>query len=96
MPERKAVVASASGLHARPAAVFAEAAADLDIEVTIVLDGTPEDEAMDASSILSLMTLGASHGDIVVLRAESPGSEEALDKLVALVETDLDGVLPPA
>jgi phosphocarrier protein HPr len=42
------------------------------------------------------MTLGASHGDTVVLRAEGPGSEEALDKLVTLVETDLDGGLPPA
>ncbi|MDP5226802.1 MULTISPECIES: HPr family phosphocarrier protein [Arthrobacter] len=92
MPERKAVVASASGLHARPAALFAEAAGDLDVEVTIALDGTPEDEAMDASSILSLMTLGAGNGDTVVLRAEGPGADEALDKLAALVETDLDAV----
>jgi hypothetical protein len=43
MPERKAVVASASGLHARPAALFAEAAAELDVEVTISLDGAPTD-----------------------------------------------------
>ncbi|MGO4454844.1 HPr family phosphocarrier protein, partial [Arthrobacter sp. RAF14] len=74
MPERTAVVASASGLHARPAAIFAEAAAELDVEVTIALDGTPEDEAMDASSILSLMTLGAGNGDTVILRAEGPGA----------------------
>ncbi len=45
---------------------------------------------MDASSILSLMTLGAGNGDTVVLRAEGAGAEEALDKLAALVETDLD------
>ncbi|MFJ3957248.1 HPr family phosphocarrier protein [Arthrobacter sp. NPDC090010] len=90
MPERTAVVASASGLHARPAAIFAEAASELDVEVTIAMAGEPEDEAMDASSILSLMTLGAANGDTVVLRAEGPGAEEALDKLAALVETDLD------
>lgn len=90
MPERKAIVASASGLHARPAALFAQAAADLDIEVTIALDGTPESEAMDASSVLSLMTLGAGNGDTVVLRAEGPGADDALDMLAVLVEADLD------
>ncbi|WP_138418794.1 HPr family phosphocarrier protein [Sinomonas gamaensis] len=90
MPERTAVVASASGLHARPAAIFAEAAAELDLEVTIAMHGAPEDEALDASSILSLMTLGAGNGDKVVLRAEGPGAEDALARLAALVESDLD------
>lgn len=59
MLERKAVIASTSGLHARPAAIFTEAASRLDIDVTIAHDSTPADEAMDASSILSLMSLGA-------------------------------------
>lgn len=90
MPERTAVVASRSGLHARPAAIFADAAAQLDIDVTIALVGTPEDEAMDASSILSLMTLGAANGDTVVLRAGGTGAESALEKLTILLETDLD------
>jgi phosphocarrier protein len=90
MPERTAVVASASGLHARPAAIFAEAAAEQDIQVTIAMHGAPQDEAVDASSILSLMTLGARNGDTIVLRAEGPGAEDALDRLTALVESDLD------
>ncbi|HKU12681.1 MAG TPA: HPr family phosphocarrier protein [Sinomonas sp.] len=90
MPERTAVVASASGLHARPAAIFADAAAQLDVDVTIAMHGTPEDEAFDASSILSLMTLGAANGDTVVLRAEGPGAQDALDKLAGLLESDLD------
>jgi phosphocarrier protein len=90
MSQRTATVASASGMHARPAAIFAEAANELDVEVTIAMHGTPEEEALDASSILALMTLGARHGDTVVLRAEGPGAEDALDKLAALVERDLD------
>ncbi|MFF2032189.1 HPr family phosphocarrier protein [Arthrobacter sp. NPDC058192] len=90
MSERTAVVASRSGLHARPAAIFADAAAQLDIDVTIALGGTPADEAMDASSILSLMTLGAANGDTVVLRADGAGAEDALEKLAVLLETDLD------
>ncbi|RAX45965.1 HPr family phosphocarrier protein [Arthrobacter sp. AQ5-05] len=92
MSERLATIASASGLHARPAALFAEAAGALDIEVTIAPKGAPEDEALDASSILSLMTLGAAKGDEVVLRASGDGAEAALDSLVALLETDLDAV----
>jgi len=90
MPERTATIASRVGLHARPAAIFAEAAGEQPVEVTIALAGTPEDEAMDASSILSLMSLGAEHGTQVVLRAEGAGADEALDALVQVLETDHD------
>lgn len=90
MIERTATVASRVGLHARPAAIFAEAAGELPVEVTIAREGSPADEAMDASSILSLMSLGAEHGDVVVLRSEDDGAEEALDSLVRILETDHD------
>lgn len=56
MAEREATIASRVGLHARPAAIFAEAAGDLPVEVTIAAKGEPADEAMDAASILSLMS----------------------------------------
>lgn len=90
MAEREATIASRVGLHARPAAIFAEAAGDLPVEVTIAAKGEPADEAMDAASILSLMSLGAKYGDVVVLRAEGEGAEEALDSLVKILETDHD------
>lgn len=90
MPERTATIASRVGLHARPAAIFAEAAGELDVDVTIAPEGEPADAAMDAASILSLMSLGASHGDVVVLRAEGAGADEALDKLVKILETNHD------
>lgn len=90
MQERKAVIASRIGLHARPAGIFAEAVGALTIEVTIALEEDSAEDAMDASSILSLMSLGAANGDVVVLRAEGEGAEEALEALVRLLETDLD------
>ena len=90
MAEREATIASRVGLHARPAAIFAEAAGDLPVEVTIAAQGEHADEAMDAASILSLQSLGAKHGDVVVLRAEGEGAEEALDTLVKILETDHD------
>jgi phosphocarrier protein len=36
------------------------------------------------------MSLGASHGDVVVLRAEGDGADTALDHLVQILETDHD------
>ena len=57
MAEREATIASRVGLHARPAAIFAEAAGDLPVEVTIAAKGEPADEAMDAASILALDSL---------------------------------------
>ncbi|SDU41000.1 HPr family phosphocarrier protein [Jiangella alkaliphila] len=87
MPERTAVVASKAGLHARPAAVFVKAAAEQPTKVSI---RKPDGEPVDASSILSIMTLGVEQGDQVVLSAEGEKADEALDTLVALLERDLD------
>ncbi|MET1034048.1 MAG: HPr family phosphocarrier protein [Arthrobacter sp.] len=90
MAERTATIASRVGLHARPAAIFAEAAADQPVEVTIALQGEPAEDALDASSILSLMGLGAEYGTVVVLRAEGEGADGALEVLVQILETDHD------
>ncbi|MDQ4037628.1 MAG: HPr family phosphocarrier protein [Actinomycetota bacterium] len=93
MPERRAVVASSVGLHARPAALFAKAAADQPVKVTIAVPGADAGDGrgpVEASSILGLMTLGAEHGDEVVLSAEGEGAEAALDALAELIGRDLD------
>ncbi|PZF81821.1 HPr family phosphocarrier protein [Jiangella anatolica] len=87
MPERTAVVASKAGLHARPAAVFVKAAAEQPTKVSI---RKPDGEPVDASSILSIMTLGVEQGDQVVLSAEGDKADAALDALVTLLERDLD------
>jgi phosphocarrier protein HPr len=87
VPERTAVVASKVGLHARPAAMFVKAAAEAPVPVTIrKRDGAP----VNAASILSIMTLGVSHGDEVVLAAEGDGADAALAALTELLERDLD------
>ena len=90
MSERTATIASRVGLHARPAAIFAEAAGDLGLEVTIARLGEPAEDALDASSMLSIMGLGAEHGEVVVLRAGALGADDALETLVRILETDHD------
>src|SRR5699024_11679431 len=81
MAEITAKVGSTVGLHARPAALLAEAAGEYDFEITIAGEGEPAEDALDASSVLSIMGLGAESGDTVVLRAEGNADEEALAAL---------------
>ncbi|GAA1193743.1 HPr family phosphocarrier protein [Prauserella alba] len=88
MMERHVTVGSAVGLHARPAAVFAKAAASQPVPVTIGKAGA---DPVDARSVLSVIGLGARNGDEVVLRADGPEAERVLDELAAVVATDHDG-----
>lgn len=87
MPERRVTVGSKVGLHARPAAILAKAAAGSAVPITIRKDGG---EPVPAASVLNLMTLGAMHGDQVVLSADGDGADAALDKLAELVASELD------
>jgi phosphocarrier protein len=87
MPERRVKVGSKVGLHARPAAMFVQAAAKQPVKVTIAKTGG---NPVDARSILSVLALDARGGDEVVLAAEGDGADQALDELAALVARDLD------
>lgn len=89
MPRRRARVATATGLHARPAALLTRRAADGGHPVQIGRDGeTP----VDASSILMVMGLKLQHGEEVELSSASDDAEALLDELAALLATDLDAV----
>lgn len=84
MAQRTVKVGSKVGLHARPATLIADAAADYDDEVLIsVVGGDP----VDASSAMMIMTLGAELGTEVVVESDN---EEALNRIAEMVETDLD------
>jgi phosphocarrier protein HPr len=87
MAERRAVVASKIGLHARPAARFVKAAAKQPVKVTIARAGG---DPVDAASILDVVTLDVRGGEEVILTAAGDGAEQALDELVEVVETDHD------
>jgi phosphocarrier protein HPr len=84
MPSRNVVVGSAVGLHARPAALIAQAATEAGVPVTIA---NPGGAAVDAGSALMIMTLGAKVGAEVVVESDD---EAVLDKIASLVEQDLD------
>jgi len=80
-------VGSASGLHARPASLFSQAALATGVSVTIAkIGGKP----VNAASILGLLTLGVGHGEEVVLTTEGENADAALATLTALLESNLD------
>ncbi|MGZ4600456.1 MAG: HPr family phosphocarrier protein [Oryzihumus sp.] len=87
MAQRTVTIASSVGLHARPAALFVQAATATGLPVQIGRDG---EDAVDARSILGVMALGAKHGEAVVLTADGDGADAALDGLVELLSRDLD------
>ena len=64
MPSKTVIVGSAVGLHARPATIIAEAAAEYDDEITLAVEG---EEPVDAGSSLLIMTLGAEKGAAVTV-----------------------------
>jgi phosphoenolpyruvate---glycerone phosphotransferase subunit DhaM len=76
------------GLHARPAAIFAEAAAALPVEVTVFNVSTEKGPAA-ADSMLELMTIGARKGHVVRLTARGPEAQTALAKLERLIDDGL-------
>lgn len=87
MPERTVAIGSRLGLHARPAALFVQAVNETGLPVMISREGH---KAVDARSVLSVMSLGASHGQTVTLTCDEEGSGPALDDLVELLGKEHD------
>lgn len=83
MASRTVTVGSSVGLHARPAAIISQKAAQLGSAVTLATDGDP----IDAKSVLGIMTLGASSGDPVTVTGDD---EEDVNTIADLVASDLD------
>ena len=87
MAEKTVTVASSVGLHARPASLFAQAAAKAGVPVQLT---SAAGKSVNAASILGVLSLGIGHGEEVTLSAEGDGADAALDSLAELLGTDLD------
>jgi phosphocarrier protein HPr len=85
MPSRTVTLPNPSGLHARPAKVFAKAAAAAPGDVTLAKG----DRTVNASSVLSVLTLDCHQGDEVVVTVEGEDAETTLDGLIALIGSGL-------
>lgn len=80
-------IGSSNGLHARPAKLFAQAAKDAGIPITVSKGaGAP----VNAASILGVISLGAEKGDYVTVTADGDNADAVLDALAELLTTDHD------
>lgn len=83
MLTKTVIVGSHVGLHARPAALIAAAAAEYDDDIFLSLG----DSEVDAASSLLIMTLGAEKGAEVTVSSENA---EAVERIAEMVSQNLD------
>ena len=87
MYTRNVLIQNRTGLHARPASEFVACASKFGSKITIRNAIDDEDDAVDAKSIMLLLSIGLGQGDEVVITAKGDDEIEAADALVALIET---------
>ena len=69
------------GLHARPAAVLAREAQKYSSDIRLCFDG----REVDAKSILDILTLAATHGSFLKIRAKGEDAPEAIQRIKELI-----------
>jgi phosphocarrier protein HPr len=79
---RQVEITNKRGLHARASAKFVNLASQIDAKIEVEKDGN----RVCGTSIMGLMMLGAAMGDTIVIHVEGDRADEALTKLVELVE----------
>jgi phosphocarrier protein HPr len=83
MTARSVMVVNPLGVHARAAAKFVHLAGRFDSRIRIAKG----DREMDGKSILGILLLAAARGTAITITADGPDEQEAIDALIALVET---------
>lgn len=84
MAEKKVTVGLRSGLHARPAALFVQEANKYASDVFVEKDG----KAVNAKSIMGIMSLAISNGADIIIRAEGTDAEQAVVRLAELIASE--------
>jgi phosphocarrier protein len=79
--EREATIVNQEGLHARPAARIVRLANSFAAEIELAKDGL----AVNGKSIMGVMMLAAEFGSSIVIRADGPDAEQAVQALAELV-----------
>jgi len=77
MMEKKIMVKIASGLEARPVALFVQVASQFQSSIYVAM----QNKKVNAKSIMGMMSLGVLEGENIIITAEGPDEVEAIDKL---------------
>lgn len=79
--ERSVRIANRNGLHARPAAEIVKCAAKYKSDITLARD----ELEVNGKSIMGVMMLAAEFGSTLLLRANGPDAEQAIEALATLI-----------
>ncbi len=79
---REVRITNQRGLHARASAKFVNLASEIGAAIEVEKDGN----RVCGTSIMGLMMLGAAMGDAITIHVEGENANEALARLVALIE----------
>lgn len=83
--EIELVLKNKLGLHARPASLLAQTASRFEADVK--LRRSDAAAVVDASSVLGLLTLGAPCGTRLLVSADGPDADEALEAIEELIRS---------
>ncbi len=86
MVQKKITVKNRAGLHARPAAMVVTCASKFKAAVNLEKGS----EKIDAKSILGILTMGVGFGSEILISADGPDEQEALDAMVSLFENKFE------
>lgn len=86
MPARTVIVRNPRGLHARPAALFVQAARAHAAPVRLCKG----DKMVNAKSVLAVLTLGLKCDDYVTIEMDGGGGEETLASLAAILSASIE------
>lgn len=84
MITKSVTIKNATGLHARPASEFVQKAKGFESKILINREG---EEPTSAKSVILLLSHGFCHGERVFISTEGEDAEEALDSLIALINS---------
>ena len=79
--ETTVVITNDLGMHARPAALVAQAAQQFSADVALIA----ADRRVDAKSILDILSLAAGKGTTLVVRGRGKDAEECVNAIAGLV-----------
>ena len=85
MMEKKAIVKSETGIHARPALSVVKEASKFKSEVLIVKDGNE----YNAKSIVAIMCMAAVKNDEIMIKTNGADEEAAAVAMVKIIEEEL-------
>src|SRR5579864_9128984 len=83
---KEVIVSNERGLHARPAMQFVDLANAFTSQVTVSKDG-PEPLEVDGKSVMQMITLEATLGTVLRVKADGDDAAAAVQKLAELFES---------